>query len=70
MSITPKVRTVYMTADGTEYLTKAEAESHEFNVAIRKFCERHMYFGMSTDDAAGIIIEQRADLARIFEDFQ
>ena len=67
MTISTRNRIIFVTADGTEYLSKAEAESHEFRLAINLFCERHLYSGMLPHEVASILIEQKAELAKILE---
>lgn len=69
MTIKTSSRTVFITADGTEYLSKKEAESHEFRLAISRWAETNFYFGMSAEEAAGIMWDNRESLAKIFKEY-
>lgn len=67
--IREKKATVFVTEDGTEYTSRKEATEHEFRRRIRKWCQANCSFGMSEDEIAAAMIEDKVRLADIFREY-
>lgn len=69
MTIRTRPATIFIAEDGTEYTTRKEAAEHSFRLAIRQFCAANCYFGMSEDEVASMMIDNKVRLADIFKEF-
>lgn len=69
MTIRTRPATIFIAEDGTEYTTRKEAVEHSFRLAIRKWCAATMSFGMTEDEIASAMIEDKVRLAAIFREF-
>lgn len=69
MTIRTRPATIFIAEDGTEYTTRKDAAEHSFRLAVRKWCAANCYFGMSEDEIAQAMIEDKVRLAAIFREF-